>query len=97
MKIVWSRAALQDRRLIFDFIAAEDGAAAIDLDERLETCVAPHRDVPTRGRPGRVPGTREILVPRTSFLIAYAVHDRIVRILAVVHGARRWPDRVPID
>jgi plasmid stabilization system protein ParE len=50
-------------------------------------------DEPKLGRPGRVPGTRELVVPRTPYIVAYAVlSSDSIRILGVRHGARRWPE-----
>jgi plasmid stabilization system protein ParE len=44
------------------------------------------------GRSGRVPATRELVISNTPFIAAYAIdQDRIV-ILAVYHGAQRWPE-----
>lgn len=44
------------------------------------------------GRPGRVPGIRELVISNTPFIAAYAIeNDRIV-ILAVYHGAQQWPE-----
>jgi len=39
-----------------------------------------------------VEGTRELVVPRTPYLVAYTVIDRQVVILAVLHHAREWPE-----
>lgn len=47
---------------------------------------------PALGRPGRVPGTRELVVTRTSFIVPYRIMGERVEILAVIHVARRWPD-----
>lgn len=47
---------------------------------------------PMSGRPGRVPGIRELVISNTPFIAAYAIeNDRIV-ILAVYHGAQQWPE-----
>jgi toxin ParE1/3/4 len=43
------------------------------------------------GRQGRVGGTRELVVQGTPYIVVYRVHDD-VEILAVVHGARKWPE-----
>ncbi|MDQ7827232.1 MAG: type II toxin-antitoxin system RelE/ParE family toxin [Candidatus Eremiobacteraeota bacterium] len=44
------------------------------------------------GRPGRVPGTRELVVPGTKYIVAYRVRHRSLQILRVLHGARKWPE-----
>jgi len=44
------------------------------------------------GRPGRVDGTREFVVAGTPYIIPYRVRGETVELLAVMHGARRWPD-----
>lgn len=47
---------------------------------------------PNQGRIGRRSGTRELVVPRTPFIIAYRVSEDRVEILRVIHGAQRWPE-----
>jgi toxin ParE1/3/4 len=44
------------------------------------------------GRPGRVPGTRELVVTGTPFIIPYRIKDSSVEILRIYHASRRWPD-----
>src|SRR3984893_10319060 len=46
---------------------------------------------PEMGRPGRVPGTRELVIPKTPFIVLYRLVGNTVQILRVFHGARRWP------
>jgi toxin ParE1/3/4 len=48
---------------------------------------------PAIGRPGRVPGTRELVVPRTPFIVPYRLQRNTLQILRIFHGARRWPER----
>ena len=50
-------------------------------------------DNPALGRPGRVPGTRELVVAGTPYILPYRVQGEIIQILHVLHGARRWPER----
>jgi toxin ParE1/3/4 len=46
---------------------------------------------PRSGRPGRVPGTRESVVGRTPYILAYRIVSGRIRVLRVYHGARKWP------
>ena len=47
---------------------------------------------PQMGRPGRVPGTRELVIPKTPFVTPYRLQRNVIQILRVYHGARRWPE-----
>jgi toxin ParE1/3/4 len=39
-----------------------------------------------------VAGTRELVIRGTPFVVAYRVKKNEVWVLAVIHGARKWPD-----
>jgi len=83
------------RRLdaIREYIAADDPAAAISLIERLRAAVERLAASPEIGRPGRVTGTRELVIPGTPYIFPYRVGGEVVQIITVLHGAQRWPDR----
>jgi addiction module RelE/StbE family toxin len=46
---------------------------------------------PHRGRIGRVPGTRELVLSPLPYLIVYRVKDQALEILRILHGAQQWP------
>jgi toxin ParE1/3/4 len=50
---------------------------------------------PALGRPGRVAGTRELVIPRTPYIVPYRVNGDVVQIITVLHDAQRWPDKLP--
>lgn len=93
MKILWSLKAIQDLDSLRAYIAEESPANAQRVVLRIlhdvEELLPGH---PEMGRPGRVPGTRELVVPRTPYIVPYRVHRQAIQILRVYHGARRWPD-----
>ncbi|PND20689.1 type II toxin-antitoxin system mRNA interferase toxin, RelE/StbE family [Ensifer sp. MMN_5] len=91
MRLVWAQYALDDRETIFSYIERENPRAAIHVDEEIVRAVRRLLDFPESGRPGRIGGTRELVVPRTPFIAAYAVIADKVRILRVLHGAQVWP------
>lgn len=97
MKLVWSAFALADRESIFTHIEADNPRAAITVDERIATAARGLIDFPKSGRPGRVSGTRELVITGTPYIAAYAVTANTIRILRVLHGAQRWPDELPED
>ena len=59
---------------------------------RIRATVDKLAEFPNIGRGGRVPGTRELVVSRTPYVVAYVVDADDVTILAILHGAQRWPE-----
>ena len=47
-------------------------------------------DHPKLGKPGKIPGTRE-LIPHESYRLVYEIDGETVWLLALVHTARQWP------
>lgn len=46
---------------------------------------------PNLGRPGRVAGTRELVIPGTPYVIPYRLRGDGLEIIAVFHGRQKWP------
>jgi toxin ParE1/3/4 len=46
------------------------------------------------GHPGRVPGTRELVIPETSYIAPYRVHFGYIEILRVFHHGQPWPEQL---
>ncbi|MFZ4538902.1 type II toxin-antitoxin system RelE/ParE family toxin [Propionivibrio sp.] len=90
MKLVWTRPAREDRKVIREYIAADNPSAALDLDELLSEKAARLVDHPGLGRPGRLQGTRELVAHR-NYILIYDVAGDLVRVLRVLHAARQWP------
>jgi toxin ParE1/3/4 len=90
LKLYWTKAALEDRRAIRDFIAADNPAAALGFDEMLSGKAALLVERPFIGRPGRVAGTRE-LVAHKNYILIYDTAGDDVRVLRILHAARMWP------
>ncbi len=93
MNIVWTRPAARDLATIQDHIARDNPAAAYRLATTIRQQVRQLTDHPQLGRPGRLDGTRELVISDTPYLVPYRISDHPVEILAVYHGARRWPER----
>jgi len=95
MILEWSVFALADRDAIFDYIEADSPRAAVAVDIRIQECVEKLTHFSEMGRPGRIHGTRELVINRTPYIAAYRIPDDTVRILRVLHGAQQWPDELP--
>jgi toxin ParE1/3/4 len=89
----WLKTALKNLDEELTYIAADDPHAARVVLRRIMDAVALLPTQPYMGRPGRVPGTRELVVPRTRYLIPYRFRDNTIEILRVFHFSRRPPKR----
>ena len=65
----------------------------MDLDDLFSEKATRLVDHPGLGRPGRVPGTRELMAHKSYILIYDLVGDE-VRILRLLHATRLWPPAV---
>ena len=94
MRIAWLSSARVDLIEAVDYVLPDNPSAALRLYEAIRAHVELLADQPGLGRPGRVPGTRELVVPRTPYLVAYTVDPgtQTLAVLRVLHGARRWPE-----
>ncbi len=94
MRIVWSPEAVDDMASLRAYIAEDNPRAAsrlaLHIIENIESLLA---ESPQIGRSGRVPGTRELVIPNTPYIVPYRLEGTTIQILRVYHGARRWPDR----
>ncbi len=90
MKVEWSHPAQRDLITIAEYIAADSPNAALAVVDRIDSLVAALADHPRRGRPGRVAGTRELVVPNLPYIIAYRIRDERVQVLRVLHNSRKW-------
>jgi addiction module RelE/StbE family toxin len=93
MQLKWLRVALRNLEEEASYIAADDPRAARLVVQHILDAVAALVDQPALGRPGRVPGTRELVVAKTRYVIPYRVRRETVEILRVFHTSKRTPKR----
>ncbi len=91
MDLVWTDRAQIDLGDIVAYISEDSPEAAQRVKARLEDAVNHLATQPGMGRPGRVDGTRAFVVAGTPYIIPYRVRGETIELLAVMHGARRWP------
>lgn len=93
MRIRWLRTALRNLDDEAAYVAADDPQAARVVVGRVLEAVAMLEAHPAIGRPGRVPGTRELVVLNTRYIVPYRVRGQSIEILRVFHSSRRPPAR----
>lgn len=90
MRLIWSSRALRDLQAIEDYIAKSDPDTAIQFVNRLLNDGKSLLKNPFIGRLGRMKDTRELVAHR-HYVLIYKVSAKSIRILTVIHTARRWP------
>lgn len=94
MRVVWLKAAKEDRLETLNYIAADNPAAAERMDTLFSEAAERLGELPQIGRPGSIAGTRE-LIPHENYRLIYQVDDDTVWILALIHTSRQWPPAEP--
>lgn len=92
MEIRWTRKALENLDTIAAYISQDNPVRARSFIGEIKEKTELLAQFPAIGRPGRVPGTRELVV-HENYVLPYRVKDGMVQIIRVHHVARLWPQR----
>ncbi len=94
MKVIWSRRAIGNLAALRDY-SAEDSPRGTDrVAQQILDAVELLTTQPHIGRPGRITGTRELVVAGTPYVIPYWVRNGTLELLAVFHGRQKWPKKL---
>ena len=93
MNVRYTRRALRHLDSIFTWIAKESPAGATGQITRIRYSTELLGRFPEMGHGGKSPGTLELVVPKTNFIIVYRVMVSEVQVLAVFDGRRRKAKR----
>ena len=93
MQIQWSVNAQAQLQAAHEYVAEDNRSAAQQQSAAVVRAIEQLVHFPEMGRPGSVAGTRELVILGTPLIVAYSLQRDTVSILAVLHGARRWPRR----
>jgi addiction module RelE/StbE family toxin len=93
MRVKWTRKALANLDHAVEYIAADKPTAAVKAASAIWNAARRLADHPGMGRPGRVSGTRELVVPGLPYILPYVEKDGVVFILRVMHTSMKWPEK----
>ena len=91
MQVKWLWHALRNLEQEAAYIARDNPQAAATLVTETDESTRLLTRHPDMGRPGRLPGTRELVLPHFPYIIPYRVKEQRVEILRMFHTARKWP------
>jgi addiction module RelE/StbE family toxin len=91
MRVRWTQTAVDDLTSICDYIEQRNTPAARRIALAIYDNVNGLKQYPRKGRPGRKPDTRELVVTGLPYLIVYRVREDVVEVNRILHAAQKWP------
>ena len=90
--IEWTEQAVRQLGQAHDYITLSNSVDVADrITSHIATRVQQLASFPMSGRSGRVAGTRELVISNTPFIVAHTIDGEHIIILALYHGAQKWP------
>lgn len=94
MKVIWSRRAIGHLVSLRGHIEKDSEANAALVATRILKAVDLLQNHPEIGRPGRIIGTRELVIPDTPYVVPYRVRREHLELIAIFHGRQQWPTKL---
>lgn len=92
MTIRWTKRAIRRLVSIHAYISNDSPASAARVAAGILDTAVQLQQFPQIGRPGRIDGTRELVVSELPFVIPYRIAEDAILILSVIHTSRKWPE-----
>lgn len=93
MRLRYQDEAIADLLALRRYIAEDSPQSAARVASPIREAVQKLRRFPNMGHTGRWPGTRELVIVKTPYVVPYRVRGDTIEILRVLHSAMRWPNR----
>jgi addiction module RelE/StbE family toxin len=94
VKLRWSRRAIHRLTSIHDYIAKDNPDAASHVASAIVDAALRLQRFPHIGRPGRIEGSRELVVPGLPYIIPYRIVNSVIQVASVIHTSRKWPEKL---
>jgi toxin ParE1/3/4 len=91
IELRWTDAAAADLEHIADYLFEQTPEHASRVIRTIYDAPAKLREFPGLGRPGRVDGTRELVLTSLPYLVVYGHTGDVIYLVRILHGAQRWP------
>lgn len=94
MQVRWTLNALENLNDAVEYIAADNLKASAEVAQRIWDAAQMLARQPGIGRPGKVSGTRELVIPGLPYIMPYVEKEGAVIILRVMHTSMKWPKKL---
>lgn len=90
MEIIWTKKASKNLDDLEQYITQDNPIAAAKIVLKVVRTVSLLKEHPGMGKPGRIIGTRELVISATPYIVPYRVKGHQIEILRVFHSAMQW-------
>jgi toxin ParE1/3/4 len=94
VQIHWTNNAIRNLEEIEQYISQDNAIAAVNVVNKIIDAIELLTEHPGIGRPGRIIGTRELVIIGTPYLIPYRIKNQQIEIIRIFHGAKIWPENL---
>jgi toxin ParE1/3/4 len=91
MQLRWTEQAADDLEAITNYLFENTPEHAERIVRTIYNAPASLREFPSRGRPGRKEGTRELVLLPLPYVVVYQVAGEIIHVVRILHSAQNWP------
>ena len=91
IKLRWTETAAADLERIADYLSEHAPEHVVRIVRAIYTAPVKLVDFPGMGRPGKVDGTRELVLESLPYLVVYTHTGQTIHVVRILHGAQRWP------
>ncbi len=91
IELRWTDAAILDLEHIANYLFEHSPEHAARIIRAIYDAPAQLREFPGLGRPGRVTGTRELVLTALPYLVVYVHTGQVIHVARILHRAQRWP------
>jgi toxin ParE1/3/4 len=93
VRVKWLQRARRNLDEEIAYLAEESPEHAFKVYNHIRARIAALEQFPNMGRPGRIMGTRELIVAPYPYIVPYRVKDNTIIILRVFHVSQKLPDQ----
>ena len=92
MQIRWTKKALNNLDAAVKYIAKANPTNDRMIAQKIWDSVQLLTTQPGFGRPGRIDGTRELIIGGLPFIVPYLEQECAIIILRIIHTSMKWPE-----
>lgn len=87
--ILWTERAINNLELELDYYGRINPTLAKELSIIIKESVVSIANMPGIGRPGKKLGSRELIINKYPYILAYRVRNETLEILSMIHQHRK--------